>query len=86
MQPEINNSQSDAKLPWYRSSIVWLGIIITLVVLAGCIHFVVVTRDLVLQSPNTAAPVKKELTTILGVPMSSSPAENNSNEPVSPKE
>lgn len=72
LQPETNNTTGDTKLPWYRSSIVWLGIAITLIVLAGCIHFVIITRSLVAATPTEAAP-QKELSRILGVPLSSQP-------------
>lgn len=78
--PQVkNNVQEDgAKLVWYRSSIVWLGIVLTAFIFVGCVHFLYLGAQLRSQenTQNTAVK-KKELTHVLGVPISSSPAKKS---------
>lgn len=63
----------DTKLPWYRSFIVWLGIALTVFIFAGCVHFLYVGAQLRGQENSLKTPEKKkELTHILGVPISAS--------------
>lgn len=84
MPLEINkhpqHKQSDTYLPWYRSGIVWLGIGLTLLVIVGCVHLVVVTRAYVhtIDSP-TANSSTKELTTFRGMQLHSSPKSDTDN-------
>lgn len=82
------------KVSWYRSPIVWLGIVITVVIFIGCVQFLMLAADIRNQesaynSSNTSnaqskTPKKKELTHILGVPISASSLkkheENSTNE------
>lgn len=84
LQPEINkpshHQQSDTFLPWYRSGIVWLGIALTVLVIVGCVHLVVVTRAYVhtIDSP-TENSSTKELTTFRGMQLHSSPKSDADN-------
>ena len=73
--PETNNHHQTATyLPWYRSGVVWLGIFITVLVLAGCIHFVVVTRPYIQALDAQAETGKKEITHFKGMPLFESAA------------
>lgn len=68
--PEINNpTQTATYLPWYRSGVVWLGIFITGLVMAGCIHFIVVTRPYIQALEMQAESSKKEITQFKGMPL-----------------
>lgn len=67
------------KQPWYRSPVVWLGIIITVVVLIGCLQFLYLAAEIRsnessrnIEIRQDKATNKKELTHILGVPISAS--------------
>src|SRR5690554_5731233 len=50
-QVKSNSQTEDTKGSWYRSPIVWLGIVITVVIFIGCVQFLML------------AAVKKVLTT-----------------------
>lgn len=87
--PQVkNNVQTEgAKVPWYRSPIVWLGIVITVVVFIGCLQFLMLAADIRSQesaynstsnnNTQTKTSKKKELTHILGVPISASSLEKH---------
>ena len=62
--------QHDARLPWYRVAVLWLGIFITLLILAGCIHLLIVSHQHSSDSPSPTATDSKQLTHLLGVPLS----------------
>lgn len=70
--PTTNPTQTGPSLPWYRSGIVWLGIILTVLVIVGCVHMVIITRDFVIEAP-TSNSQKKELTHFRGMPLHSLP-------------
>lgn len=79
MQPATSNlqqakNQTATPLPWYRSGIVWLGIGLTVLVIVGCVHLVVVTRAYVHTIDNpTQKSSTKELTHFRGMPLHSLP-------------
>lgn len=59
-------------LPWYKAPIVWLGVFLTLLVLAGCIHMIMVGHQASTSEASTSSSKKDEkaLTHILGMPLS----------------
>lgn len=63
--------KNEKPLPWYKAPIAWLGVFLTLLVLAGCIHMIMVGHQ-----ANSASETKnsnkddKALTHILGMPLS----------------
>src|SRR5690554_7470853 len=84
-QVKSNSQTEDTKGSWYRSPVLWLGIVITVVIFIGCVQFLFLAADIRKQenaynlantnnteSTQTKAPKKKELTHILGVPISAS--------------
>lgn len=80
-QVKSNSQAEDTKGSWYRSPIVWLGIVITVVIFIGCVQFLMLAADIRSQesaynstskNTQTKTPKKKELTHILGVPISAS--------------
>lgn len=79
LQPETSNStqlaneQADTYLPWYRSGIVWLGILLTVLVIVGCVHMIIITRDFKIDTPAPSSS-KKELTHFRGMPLHSIPS------------
>ena len=63
--------QSGTRLPWYRVPVLWLGIFITLLILVGCIHLIVVGHRHAGDAASTSrAGDDKQLTHLLGVPLS----------------
>lgn len=77
MPPETNNTHNNTPatrpLPWYRSGIVWLGVFLTLLVIAGCIHLIVITRAYKIDTtePVAAQTTPGELTHFRGMPLHS---------------
>lgn len=63
-------SQSGTRLPWYRVPVLWLGIFITLLILVGCIHLIVVGHRHAGDAATSQASDGKQLTHLLGVPLS----------------
>ncbi|HLR16899.1 MAG TPA: hypothetical protein VK099_03420 [Alcanivoracaceae bacterium] len=59
-------------VPWYKAPIVWLGIGITLLVLIGCIHMILLGHRLndFEQAPVPKNQDNKAFTHILGMPLS----------------
>ncbi len=81
-QVKSNTQIEGAKGTWYRSPTVWLGIVITVVIFVGCVQFLLLAADIrkhenahnLANTSNTESKTtkKKELTHILGVPISAS--------------
>lgn len=68
-------------LPWYKAPIVWLGVFLTLLVLAGCIHMIMVGHQASTNEESTSNKNDKALTHILGMPLSrDAPSHNNTAE------
>lgn len=69
-----HDEKHDTRLPWYRVPVLWLGIFITLLVLFGCIHLLVIGhRYADTSEQQTPTGETKALTHLFGVPLSSEP-------------
>lgn len=53
-------------IPWYKSPIVWLGIALTVLILAACIHMVIVSTG---TDTGPKGQKTKDITHILGMPL-----------------
>lgn len=63
--------ESDTSLPWYRVPVLWLGVFITLLILVGCIHLIIVGHRHAGDAATTSQTSdNKQLTHLLGVPLS----------------
>lgn len=90
-QVKSNKQTEGTKLPWYRSPIVWLGIVITIVIFIGCLQFLMLAADIRSheseyglsnsQDQATNPSNDKELTHILGVPISASSNASSDEQP-----
>lgn len=87
LQVKNNIQTDDTKLAWYQSPIVWLGIILTVVIFLGCLHLLYIAAEIrsneasrVLEPIQKTTMKKKELTHILGVPISSSSLQENTSD------
>lgn len=72
--PPVTNKADahGAGTPWYRVPVVWIGIFLTLIILAGLIHLIIVSHD---YQGQTALPKAetRELNRVLGVPLAREP-------------
>lgn len=74
------NDARDTKLPWYRSGMVWFGILLTLLLLAGYSLLIYVSH----QQANHDHPVASikqsdELNQLFGIPFSRDQLKQNNN-------
>jgi hypothetical protein len=68
---ETKATASDTGLVWYRSSVVWLGILITVIIVLGYIRLVVISHQNNPEQPlPTAETDHKQLSEVLGMPLS----------------
>ncbi len=70
-------------MPWYKSPIVWLGIALTVLILAACIHMIIVSAG---TDTGPKGQKTKDITHILGMPLthestSATTEEEDSNTP-----
>lgn len=72
--PPVTNKADahDAGTSWYRVPVVWIGIFLTLIILAGLVHLIIVSHDYQGQTA-PAKPETRELRHVLGVPLSREP-------------
>lgn len=54
------------RMPWYKSAIVWLGIALTVLILAACIHMIIISAG---TDTGPKGKKTKDITHILGMPL-----------------
>lgn len=59
---------------WYKSFIVWLGIALTLLILAACIHMIIVSVG---TDTGPKGKTTKGITHVLGMPLTHEPTSNH---------
>lgn len=67
--PVTNDPTSHGtRTPWYRVPVVWIGIFLTLLIMAGLLHLIIVSHN---YSGQTALPATatRDLNRVLGVPL-----------------
>lgn len=84
LQQATNSQDNGTKTPWYRSFLVWLGIVITLITTASAVAIIYFGHKFAVDQPpivNTNAQGAKQLTHIFGVPLSRPDASENESAP-----
>jgi hypothetical protein len=75
---ETKATASDTRLVWYRSSVVWLGILITIIIVFGYVRLVVISHQNNPEQPlPTAETDHKQLSEVLGMPLSRNTGSRN---------
>lgn len=77
MKNNVENATPDTRTAWYQVPTIWLAIVLSAIVIAGCIHIVYVGRQQPLQSTAKQATKKGEISHLLGVPLNSSTPNNS---------
>lgn len=75
--PQATNNDEGTKLAWYRVGIIWLGIVLTVLIFAGLVHFVYIAHKAAANDAPRASNTAKELTQFKGMSLTQ-PAEKPS--------